>query len=282
MNNDVNSEQTVEEIDSTTEKSNTEKRKKVIIIASSIAVLCVAFVIVLITVIIPKSKLHNLSKKMAKKISTTEVGEDITFGKYEQDNNTSNGKEDIEWIILAKENGKTLLISKYGLDVQQYNTDKGSVTWENCTLRQWLNDTFINDAFNADERTMIQNTYLPSENNPKYGTDSGNDTNDKIFVLSLTEAQKYFTTNESRMCHPTAFAKANANGEWRNEGFCRWWLRTPGISQEYTSDVTEDGNINYLLGKFVDADWETYSFPDFSMILSGDAVRPAMWIDLES
>ena len=67
------------------------------------------------------------------------IGAVVTFGAYEQDNNTSNGKEKIEWIVLATEGDKSLVISKYILDCQPYNTSRAEVTWEICTLRTWLN-----------------------------------------------------------------------------------------------------------------------------------------------
>ena len=71
------------------------------------------------------------------KMKIAEVGDIVYFGAYEQDNNTSNGKEDIEWIVLAKENGKVLVISKYALDCQEYNSTYTDVTWEACSLRTW-------------------------------------------------------------------------------------------------------------------------------------------------
>ena len=77
-------------------------------------------------------------------LSRAKIGSHVVFGKYEQDDDASNGKEPIEWIVLAKEKDRALLISKYGLAAQQYNTEWTDETWETCSLRKWLNETFLN------------------------------------------------------------------------------------------------------------------------------------------
>ena len=200
------------------------------------------------------------------------AGQCCTFGAYEQDNNTSNGKEDVEWIVLAKENEKALVISKYALDCQQYNSTYTDVTWENCSLRKWMNGTFLNNAFSAEEQAQIQNTNVSADKNPEYSTNPGNATTDKVFLLSITEAEKYFTTDESRKCAPTAFAKAQ--GAYTSDSYktasgeatCWWWLRSPGADQDNAADVYNDGSVNYN-GNNVNND--------------NDCVRPAMWISLE-
>ena len=74
------------------------------------------------------------------KLKTAKVGDYIFFGAYEQDNKTSNGKEDVECLILEVKDGKALVISKYALDCRQYSTSHTDVTWETCTLRKWLNN----------------------------------------------------------------------------------------------------------------------------------------------
>lgn len=76
------------------------------------------------------------------------VGQRVRMGTYEQDNNTRNGRESIEWRILAIEGDQALLISEYGLDCQLYHYTNTSMTWENCSLRSWLNGSFMYSAFN--------------------------------------------------------------------------------------------------------------------------------------
>ena len=89
------------------------------------------------------------SGKKESRVYSVAAGDIVSFGTYEQDNNTSNGKENIEWLVLAKEGKRVLIISKYVLDCQQYNSTRTSVTWETCSLRKWLNETFLNAAFSS-------------------------------------------------------------------------------------------------------------------------------------
>ena len=79
-------------------------------------------------------------------LKNSKVGDIVYFGTYEQDNDTSNGKEDIEWLVLAKKGNRILVISDKALDRQPYNSSRTRVTWETCTLRKWLNNDFINAA----------------------------------------------------------------------------------------------------------------------------------------
>ena len=193
------------------------------------------------------------------------VGSYITFGTYEQDNNTSNGKEDIEWLVLAKENNRLLVISRYALDCMPYNEVWSAVTWEPCTLRKWLNNDFLNAAFSRTEKAMIPTVTVPADKNPDYSTSPGNATQDKVFLLSIPEVNKYFTSDSTRQCEPTAYAKGQ--GTWTNDsGFCWWWLRSPGIYQNNAAYVLTDGGVE-----------ERGSFVDRGSV----AVRPAMWINLE-
>jgi serine/threonine protein kinase len=208
----------------------------------------------------------NYTQYCLEKMKIAEVGDTVIFGTYEQDNDTSNGKEDIEWQVLAKENNKLLVISKYGLDCQPYNTSYEDVTWETCTLRTWLNKTFLNDAFSETEQAAIAQTTVTADNNPRFDTAPGSETTAKVFLLSIDEAEKYFSSDDARQCAPTDFAVAK--GAWENyTGNCWWWLRSPGYSQDNAADVNNLGSV-YCNGDGVSHDC--------------GAVRPALWINLES
>ena len=245
-----------------------KKAKKVFAIGTPIVCACFAFVLVLITVIIPKQKMN----KNIENLNTANVGDTIFFGTYEQDNNIFNGKEDVEWLVLAKEDNKILVVSDKTLDCRKYNSSKTSVTWETCTLRKWLNGTFLNKAFSIAERAQIQNTTVSADNNPPYSTNPGNATTDKVFLLSINEVEKHFNSEEARKCTPTAYAKAQ--GASTSDTYktpsgaatCWWWLRSPGISQYGAAGVFSDGDV-FENGYFVD--------------IGVSAVRPAMWITID-
>ena len=198
-----------------------------------------------------------------------DVGDTVYFGSYEQDNNNSNGKESIEWQVLAKEDNKILVISKYVLNSVPYNSEDEDVTWETCSLRNWLNDSFINGAFSSGEQSLIQETNVTADDNSKYGKNSGKTTNDNIFLLSVDEARKYFSSANERMCVPTKYAIAQGaytSNECNVDGkkTCWWWLRSSGYG-DYAPYVYEYGAATSS-GTFVD----NYN----------GGVRPAMWIRL--
>ena len=158
-----------------------------------------------------------------------EVGDTVFLGSYEQDNNTSNGKEDIEWIVLAKERNKALVISKYALDIQEYHVSNRGITWETCSLREWLNDDFFNTAFSADEQEIIATSIVSDDKNPEFDTIPSNTTQDKIYLLSIAEAEGYFASSNERQCEATAYGKTNTTFSITDEtGNCMWWLRSPG------------------------------------------------------
>ena len=121
----------------------------------------------------------------------------------------------------------------------------------------------MNNAFTSVEQTLIQSTTVTADKNLSYSTSPGNNTIDKIFLLSIPEVTKYFTTDSARYCTPTAYAKAQ--GAYTRSNNCWWWLRTPGSSSYYASYVYTDGSILYF-GDLVHNE--------------RDAVRPAMWINL--
>ena len=186
------------------------------------------------------------------------------MGTYEQDNNTSNGKEDIAWLVLEVKDGKALVVSKYALDCKQYNTSNTDVTWETCTLRKWLNNDFINAAFSSYEKAMIPTVTVSADKN---SANPGNATQDQVFLLSITEANKYFNSTGARQCEPTDYAVANGAWESDSGNFCWWWLRSPGVTQDSAAYVYSGGDV-IESGNAVD--------------IGTSAVRPAMWIDLSN
>ena len=241
-----------------------KKFKKIAAVAALIICMCIVFFVLLTNVIVPSLK----HKSLCLKLNSLNVGDVVEFGKYEQDNNTSNGKEDIDWSVLAKEGDRLLLISKYALDSKHYNSIWTDVTWETCSLRQWLNGTFLNDAFSAEEQALIQDTYVSADANPKYDTKPGNATTDKVFLLSVNEAEMYFDSDESRKCIPTNYAKANGaytDSSYTRNGVptCWWWLRSPGNFPNIAAYVDRDGSVDYR-GMYV--------------ITDSACVRPAVWV----
>ena len=252
-----------------------KKIKKIITITAPIVCVLIVFLILLKTVIIPKQKYNAAVAKYGQEyvdaFYALNVGDTLVFGTYEQDNDTTNGKEDIEWLVLTKENNKILVVSDKALDCKPYNQSRDYVTWETCSLRNWLNNDFINAAFTAEERAMIPTVTVSADMNPEYNTNPGNATKDRVFLLSIVETEKYFTSDEARKCVPTEYAISN--GAYTSDSYtkggkvtCCWWLRSPGNSQSYAAYVLAGGSV-YGYGHRVNNDYTS--------------VRPALWISID-
>ena len=193
------------------------------------------------------------------------VGDIVLLGTYEQDNDRADGKEPIEWLVLEKEESKVLLVSKYALDSASYHSTSGSVTWEESAIRSWLNQKFYFEAFSAEDQKMILSSDVPADQNDEYGSNSGNATVDKVFLLSAKEAEQLFASDEERTCKPTELAVSKGTYINRDTGCCWWWLRTSGGSNELAARVYSGGSVDYA-GRHVECD--------------KDGIRPAVWIDL--
>ena len=143
------------------------------------------------------------------------VGEYITFGRYPQ---TSAGTDEtpIEWLVLARDGKKALLISRYGLDAQPYNKEYTSITWETCSLRKWLNTIFLNTAFSEKEQSMIPIVTVSADRNPENKINPGNPTEDQVFLLSIPEAKKYFRDSKDLICQGTAYCYVQGGYKARN------------------------------------------------------------------
>ena len=215
------------------------------------------------------------------------VGGIVTFGRYEQDGNEENGPEPIEWIVLDVKDGKSLLISRYALDIVPYHTKDINITWEKCSLRSWLNNDFLRTAFTEEERALIPETKV--DNSQKQGlkrwnnwkkTKGGKDTKDRIFLLSYFEANQFLGVtwngeeNPSGQAEMTEFLRQKTadNPYYRDTlednpeyGFCNWWLRSPGYLQNLVAQVARLGVL--IAGNPTSEDV---------------AIRPALWLNLNT
>lgn len=180
-----------------------------------------------------------------------QAGEIITFGAYEQDNLFYNGAEEIEWIILEVQSDRMLLLSRYALDSERYHYRKENVTWDTCSVRDWLNDTFYWEAFTRSERECILSS----------GTSLYDD---YVFFLSDEETEEYLPRSKDRICKATpycagqnVYVNPSTGGSW-------WLLRTTGDDgNKFAMSVNSDGTIDYN-GGHVESDRGT--------------VRPAIWL----
>lgn len=174
-----------------------------------------------------------------------QVGDVVEFGSYEQDGDTSNGKEPIEWRVLAVDGNRAYVVSQKALDAHAFNADEDDGNdWNSSDLKKWLENDFAPQAFTGDEMKEI---------------------NGAPTLLSVDESNKYFKSDNDRICMPTQ--QVVSNGAWTSDdnGACLWWLRSPGGGSDYAAFVDEDGYVG------------SGGYCVVSTVL---AVRPALWINL--
>ncbi len=169
-------------------------------------------------------------------------GDIVVMGTY--------GGEAIEWLVLDVSGSRYTMISLKGLEVMPFNETLGVNTWEDCSARAWLNDTFYQEAFTDEERSVI----VPGA------------TGDNVWILSADEAGKYFANNDQRACGATEHARQNNALISAATQTCRWWLRSPGEYLTTVMRVESNGRVN-TTGNLVNYD--------------GVCVRPVIVIDYQ-
>lgn len=232
----------------------------------------------------------------------------VYFGNYWQEDTNGDGKADIhdtkqpiKWRVLSVDaSGNALLLADKNIEIREYNTTDTDVTWETCTLRSFLNSYgpesniceedyeaggFLMTAFNSMERSAIKTAFTANPNNPVYDTKGGNDTEDKVFLLSLDEAMnpaygfisnhlkheyyadRYSTdADETRIALNTGFVDDKPGYEGNDKDTEDvWWMRTPGESAGYASSFYNMGAANASGREVSD---------------KGTAVRPALYLNL--
>ena len=206
---------------------------------------------------------------MSEKIS---IGDIIKFGQN-------------EWCVLDVQNGQVLLLSKGSVCNNEFKDDDVgiicSAIWENSDIREYLNGDFLQYITNGNPDLVIE-TKINNDDNLWCVTEGGEDTFDKIFLLSLEEADRYFGNSGD-------YLNIRLNKYWDEDrkeydGICitndhdssrkitdgifkymGWWLRSPGKSKYDSAYVDNKGKI----------------------VVTGESntdtknVRPALWIKLE-
>ena len=195
--------------------------------------------------------------------------ETYTFGSYEQDGDSSNGKEPIEWLVLDRNGDRALLLSKYALDYQSfmpfYEPVTEHYTWESCSLRRWLNSTFLNAAFNSSERQRLLTTTVITSPGSLHRENGPVTTEDRVFLLSNTEVYAYFANEAATAAEYTAYALSENPwpGSAATPGPADWWLRTTD-GYDHPDGVYADGRVG-----------------EGARAYEGEYVRPAIWITVD-
>ena len=225
---------------------------------------------------------NTLSGRGNSPYSSVKAGDTIQFGRLSYPDGKT---QKLDWRVLDVHNGNALILSDKILMSNAYHYDAAkldkvpmreyrseAVTWEKSSIRQYLNGSFLDDAFTTEEKAWITSRGIINAANPFYGTPGGINTTDRVFLLSIEEVIEYFGDrgqlkneksgnihwindqyNSSRIAN---FVDGNAS--W-------WWLRSPGLNENRAAYVLDTGYVDLSGGFFYRDD---------------GGVRPALWLKL--
>ncbi len=247
----------------------------------------------------------------------------VYFGHYWQSDTNDDGiadqedaKEPILWRVLSVNGDDAFLLAERNLELKKYNDQGGEVTWETSMMRSWLNgydghanqcgidytdDNFLDNAFSPSEQAAIRETNVENRDNWIYKTEGGNDTTDKVYLLSMLEAvtEEYgFYTQENvytdtRRAGDTDYVweksrrwtHGNSMSIYRTTS---WWLRSSG-APPYNLDKGQYDTELYpsdravLVRQLISGDQESqtgYINADGDLSNQDKGVRPVLHLDL--
>ena len=208
-----------------------------------------------------EGKINKLLIKYTQYFETNNIAENTRIGVGSTIEFGSCASVSIDWVVLAKENNRMLLLSKRVLDIMPYNSDRTSMTWETCELRKYLNEEFYKNCFSDEEKRRIQSSIVENNDNMSYRTSGGNETNDKVFCLSIEEVDTYLKDNAYTKA--TVTRRVDAKLDRLRIKCLGWWLRSPGCDNTFAALFTNDGSKS---GSGIRLDSDQIG------------VRPALWI----
>ena len=198
-----------------------------------------------------------------KESETEEITGTVFFGSFPQN---TESPEPIEWLVLGSDGDKVLLLTKKSIESLPWHNTHEGITWDGSDIRAWLNGEFLQTAFTKEEQEGILLTDLDNGDDLKYGTAVGKNTQDKVFLLSGAEIEKYFPSVDERTVKPTPCAISH--GAYTNgSGDCAWWLRSPGMTETSPAYIASAGDFGNRAHEM-----------DETII----GVRPAIWVKADS
>lgn len=179
-----------------------------------------------------------------------------------------------DWRVLDVQEGKALLLSEKVLSRRAYHPAGGEITWEESDIRDYLNGAFYESTFSDEEKEQILESALENKSNSQYGTGGGNNTTDKVFLLSAKEVETYIPDSADRIAEDVETGES-----------VLWWLRTPGRGKEYAANVGTTGYVDYHgilvveAGNNENTGLTGAASGDYASSVDG-GVRPALWLKL--
>ncbi len=167
-------------------------------------------------------------------LSNVNIGDVVVLGT----NITRDINKSMEWIVADIQETEVLLISKRNVIHKAYHDERGDITWEKCTLREWLNGEFYDTYFSDEEKARIVEKTIENKgtiNHKGEEIPGGEITQDKVFLLSTEEVLRYFTTDEDRI------VECDICQERYNKTNDGYWLRSPGYHESDANLIDSNG-----------------------------------------
>ena len=186
------------------------------------------------------------------------------------------------WLVLERQEDRMLLLSEYILFEMAYSSRRNINTWEDSSLREYLNHDFFY-AFTQEERALIIPVINGNPGNPRFNTYGGSDTEDLVFILSLEEILKYFgNSGEMRSDLINDIYNERRRTRDLNGNLVRaWWVRTPGSENRRAVFVSQSGSGSSRGTLQVGGGQSTPMSPGTIVTSSDVGVRPAMWVAVD-
>ena len=192
--------------------------------------------------------------------ASVQVGDTIEFGWY-------------DWRVLEIRDGRALILSEEILERRLYHSNHSDITWEHCSLREYLNGWYYDNRFTTDEKNRIADVRNSNPANQWFSARGGENTIDRVFLLSLEEVVRYFG-DSGQLANMSIGAHRRIDDEYNSNRIAvdkdtkeawYWWLRSPGVLNHFAVNVDDLGYVG-VGGLFVEADF--------------GGVRPALWLNL--
>ncbi len=208
-------------------------------------------------------------------IKKADIGDHVFFGEYEQDGIDGNGPEEIEWVVLDRQDNRVLLLSSYILERIPFNNEYARTTWESSTIREWLNNDFYYIAFNEEAQKYISLTLVEPElstwTSPSNQESAGNVTKDHVFLLSISETETIGSRVILRVARTTVHA-----GIFDEPA---WWLRNTLTYKNNSGETVFEAHYMQYNGNTEYRGKVSGEFHNSDFIVGA---RPAIWIEINS
>lgn len=125
---------------------------------------------------------YYLEKIEIMKIGDAEIGDTVIFGEFPPSLiEYSYTPMQLSWTVAERSGTRIMLACRQSVNIMTYE----SGSWADSDIRSWLNGRFYESCFTDIQKQMIVTVNVPNS------TAHGGNTNDKVYIPSLDDIEKY-------------------------------------------------------------------------------------------